>query len=967
VSQLLQQLRSSNVIDQKAIDSALRRQQIYGGSLDTVLLELDLISAPELNKQLALANNCETIAAALLEPGPERPWDALPKPLLDLGWAMPLRRHMGHIQVAVHPEIPIEQRNQLERSVEHLQVFVTCEACLAKLAAERRSSVMPQRYAVLALKWMQALKREQPKPQAEVAAPSAPWLAATPDTAPYKVPPPDDGPVFRTPSASAPRAAPEPVAVAEPKPGEPGEPRPMGRSTTLLYGLPVDDDDDTPPDPEPEAEPEAEPEPPAPEPEPLEPAAEIEEDVPAPRIVATRGAEPRPTASLHERLAGPRSVLEDATQRDVATEALVRAAMVINPRVALFGIKREGLRGLPSPGQIPEVVDQLVELEGKIESAVEGHTTMDRVNDLDLRIAVGREMAVPCIFLPIRVQDRPVLMLYIDRDNDAFTDEEVDAARELCELAGRTLEGVLRRLRGEPDVTPDKPDKPFIPPLAPAAPSAAASGKPSLFSVPSSLLPPGQLPAPGAFKPPSEAHRITPAPVPVPPPVAAAPIAPPPISPGQLAPPIRAVPRPVTPPPFVPPSIAATPAAIPPVRVPPIAAPPAPEPVAAKPPVRTTPPPAAAVQTPASQAAPPIAAPPSPAVPSAGAADKPPIRVHRPEPSAELPLGSPEPPPASKPSLTPLSPPIGYRGGSETIRGRIQIEDDDRPRKPDAKLQEIDASIASALRGDSAAVAHLRDLGEPALRRIAKQFPGELDVNRRDLDTLPPLPAHGGLIRVALEIGPDLGPYLVEYIDHPNPVVRFYIAFVFMELRHELAVAALGELAFDPDADVRAIAMRVLETYSGEIGFLDTVTLIRRELDSPNRTRALHATRAVGTLRDIEAVPKLIELLTSKERYIQEASLESLCSVTGQQLGLKPHRWESWYGENSHHHRVEWIMSSLAHKDLSVRRWAADELRRITGQRINFLAAGSKQEREIGLRKWIEWWDERGRSEFGGS
>jgi HEAT repeat protein len=325
------------------------------------------------------------------------------------------------------------------------------------------------------------------------------------------------------------------------------------------------------------------------------------------------------------------------------------------------------------------------------------------------------------------------------------------------------------------------------------------------------------------------------------------------------------------------------------------------------------------------------------------------------------------PPPPTRPSLTPLSPPIGHRTGGETIRGRIQIEDDDRPRKPDPKLQELDGIIADALQGESSAIVHLRDLGEPALRRIAKQFPGELDVNRRDLDTLPPLPAHGALIRVALEIGPALGPYLVEFIDHPNPAVRFYIAFVFMELRHELAVAALGELAFDPDADVRAIAMRVLETYSGEVNFLDTVTVIRRELDSPNRTRALHATRAVGTLRDIEAVPKLIELLTSKERYIQEASLESLCSVTGQQLGLKPHRWESWYGENSHHHRVEWIMSSLAHKDLSVRRWAADELRRITGQRINFLAAGSKQEREIGLRKWIEWWDERGRAEFGGS
>jgi hypothetical protein len=339
VSQLLQQLRASNVLDAKALESALRRQQIYGGSLDTVLLELDLLSAPALSKLLALANNCEPIPVALLEPGPERPWDALPKPLLDLGWAMPLRRHMGHIQVAIHPEIPIEQRNQLERSVEHVQVFVTCEACLAKLAAERRSSVMPQRYAVLALKWTQALKREQPEP--EPAAPAAPWLTA-PDTAPYTMPPPDiqpepsPGPVFKAPGSTAV----EPTPTVEP---EPGQPQPVGRNPTFLYGLPVDDDDLTPADePEPEpavSEPEPEPEPePAVEPEP-EPAAESqEEDVPAPRVVATRGAEPRPSASLQERLAGPRSALEEATQRDGATEALVRAAMVVSPRVALFGI-----------------------------------------------------------------------------------------------------------------------------------------------------------------------------------------------------------------------------------------------------------------------------------------------------------------------------------------------------------------------------------------------------------------------------------------------------------------------------------------------------------------------------------------------------------------------------------------------------------------------------------------------------
>jgi len=295
---------------------------------------------------------------------------------------------------------------------------------------------------------------------------------------------------------------------------------------------------------------------------------------------------------------------------------------------------------------------------------------------------------------------------------------------------------------------------------------------------------------------------------------------------------------------------------------------------------------------------------------------------------------------------------------------QIQLDDEDRA-KPEASRKEIDELISAALRGDSQAAAKLQALGEPAMKRIAKQFPGDLDVQRRDLDTLPPLPAHGALIRLVLDLGPMFAPFLAELSEHANPTIRFYVAFVFMELRDPVAVSTLGKLAFDPDADVRAIAMRVLETYSGEPGFEDAVSVVRQELGSPNRTRQLHSTRAVGTVRDIAAVPKLIELLSSKERYIQEAALESLCSITGQQLGLKPHRWRTWYEANAHHHRVEWIISSLAHKDLSVRRWAADELRRITGQRINFLAAGSKQEREIGIRKWVEWWDEQGRAEFG--
>lgn len=1004
MSQLLRQLRKSGVVDELALQSAMRRQQIYGGSLDTVLLELELLDPVTLDAELALANQCGSVPVGVLEPGPERPWELVPRELTDLGWAMPLRRHLGRIQVAIHPEIPDERRALLERTVQHVEVLVTCEAGLAKLAAERTGSVMPQRYAVLALTWMQGLRRAQPverEPDApRVERPlAAPWMTA-PGTAPYTVPPPE--------------ALPARKPISQPKPKSP-EDEGKGRNPTFLYGLPLDDDEapaseqpptpaasplePTPLEPTPIEPPPSEParsEPsasaslsqlPIDDDDYVDPLAGIDDDdaVPKPRMVATRGAEVRPAAQsepaasvgtpvaaaserdrLHERLAGPRSALEEAVGRDQATDALTRAAMVLSPRVALFGIKREGLRGIPSPGQIPDVENQLIEASPAVQAAIEGREVLDMTTDLDLRLAVGQELAVPCLFLPVKVHDQPVLMLYVDRSGEPFSVDEIDAAYELCEIAGRTLEGVLMRLKSGAASSPAKPavsttpttptpDTPSATPavspvgggsIAPAMPTFAPPGASKPTSGPV-FAPPPRTPSGPTFTPPS-ARTSGPSPVV------------PPVAPPAPTPPV------------------ASPSVVSPIVEPPGL------PEIGKPPVRLKRVPSGATSTPI-VATPPASASPSLGTPPSASTFTPPPS-HEPPPSPTEAASEPGPAesvvqteaPPTRAGLTALATPLGSNGPSGptstspspeesgSIRGRIELDDEDHPRPTSAATQELDSAITAALRGGASAIEHLRQLGEPALRRIAKLFPGELDVHRRDLDTLPPLPAHGALIRVCLELGPELGPHLLEVIDHPNPNVRFYAAFIFQELRDHRAIPALGELAFDPDADVRAIAMRVLETYSGEPGFDAAAGQIRRELDSPNRTRQLHSTRAVGTLRDIQAVSKLIDLLSSKERYIQEAALESLCSITGQQLGLKPHRWRSWYGDNAHHHRVEWIISSLAHKDLSVRRWAADELRRITGQRIMFPATGTKQEREIGLQKWVDWWTNEGRAKFGG-
>ena len=203
---------------------------------------------------------------------------------------------------------------------------------------------------------------------------------------------------------------------------------------------------------------------------------------------------------------------------------------------------------------------------------------------------------------------------------------------------------------------------------------------------------------------------------------------------------------------------------------------------------------------------------------------------------------------------------------------------------------------------------------------------------------------------------------MLEQFENTDPDVRFYAAFLFQELRDPRAMEALSHLAFDGSTDVRVIAMRVLETYSRYDGFEEATFVVRRELDSSHRTHQLYAARAVGTLRDVQAIPKLIGLLSNRDRFIQEAALESLCSITGQQHGLKPHRWKSWHQEHGVHHRVEWIIESLRHRDLPVRRWAHDELVRVTGHRVPFSPLGDRSSREVAYQAWVEWWQRHGQA-----
>ena len=222
--------------------------------------------------------------------------------------------------------------------------------------------------------------------------------------------------------------------------------------------------------------------------------------------------------------------------------------------------------------------------------------------------------------------------------------------------------------------------------------------------------------------------------------------------------------------------------------------------------------------------------------------------------------------------------------------------------------------------------------------------------------SFPPPSAHGPLLRACVEIGAAITPFILDLVEHPRPQIRFYAAFLFQDLRDPRCVRPLAAHAFDPDPDVRLIATRVLESYNRVPGFVESTELIRAELKSRDRERALLASEAAGTLRDTRAVPVLIELLSVRDKQLRETALESLCSITAKHHGYRPAKWKSWYAEHGQQTRIEWVLDALRHRDTAVRRWAADELIRITGHRIAPPPDGEKPSAKYILQQWTAWW-----------
>ena len=72
----------------------------------------------------------------------------------------------------------------------------------------------------------------------------------------------------------------------------------------------------------------------------------------------------------------------------------------------------------------------------------------------------------------------------------------------------------------------------------------------------------------------------------------------------------------------------------------------------------------------------------------------------------------------------------------------------------------------------------------------------------------------------------------------------------------------------------------------------------------------------------------------------------ALVVLTAQDFGTSERKWRKWYEGAKKHHRIEWLIDGLTHKEDAIRESAIQELRRLTGEYFGYHHDLPRKERD---------------------
>jgi len=326
-----------------------------------------------------------------------------------------------------------------------------------------------------------------------------------------------------------------------------------------------------------------------------------------------------------------------------------------------------------------------------------------------------------------------------------------------------------------------------------------------------------------------------------------------------------------------------------------------------------------------------------------------PIPLNRPVSSAANPVEATSVPPQPAPI------PLQQRADGQSS-GREQAD--------------LEALVLELLNGrvDDGIVRRILDGGEAAIAQLIAHFPGPLLCDRfQEMTRLPAVSYHGPVLRTLSLFEQRAVPYVLPLLESFDSEIRFYATFLFSEIGTAEVLPALVNRLFDNDRQIRAVAIDIMREYTGRREYRQAIAEVAMVLagDSTPLEKRRLAAEILGELRDTAAIAPLASMLGSVDGVLAERCQRALVRITFNDFGFSERKWMSWFAESRDHHRIEWAIEALTHKNENIRRMAMGELRQIPGDEVEWPPPpyDFNLRKEI-QRRCVEWWNARGRSAY---
>lgn len=260
----------------------------------------------------------------------------------------------------------------------------------------------------------------------------------------------------------------------------------------------------------------------------------------------------------------------------------------------------------------------------------------------------------------------------------------------------------------------------------------------------------------------------------------------------------------------------------------------------------------------------------------------------------------------------------------------------------------------------------LANTGSEGIDAVMKRFPGRLVVDRFAPGAkLPPVRRHGPVLHFLVWCGRDAVDSILPLLESEDPEKRFYATLLFTEIQSVEALGPLYQRLFDGDASVRRAAIEALSQNANVEKMQTVLEYLRGVLQQGVPFHRACASEAVGALRDAVSVPILISMVDDESGQVSEAVQRALLLIMKQAFGNSKGEWLSWWGRNEGRHRVEWMIDALVHPDVECRFMAIQELKVLVGDALGYRFDLPLKERHVAVDRWREWWKTQGKEQFG--